>query len=213
MAKVGLTRVRPMLPHRALHSWWSHLVWSSAVLKCLIILPFNLCFVNEIQWYMEHAHKLRRYGQRAYLLFPDASSHMAFEVPISTEFQWAHIVGVQQGSKQVQGEHVKSMTEQARVPAAPRNHTFLHTRIYFGNGNLRNTNYQGTISSYLFLLTSHPCVNQPLMLKMMTRKDQERRKVGQPIVPGLSSPSSSGKKSREHCGLWVRQEVKWQQLT
>lgn len=33
--------------------------------------------------------------------------------------------GVQQTSKQVQEKHVKSMTQQAKMLAAPRNHTFL----------------------------------------------------------------------------------------
>ena len=151
MAKVGFTSTRPVPPHRALHSWWPRLIRSSADSKCLIILPFNLHFVNEIQWDMECAHKLRRYSSTYIYPFRDAPSNVVFEVPVSTGFQWAPSGGIQQASKQVQGDQVKSMTEQVRVPAAPRNHIFLCTWIYFGNVNLRNTNYRGTTSSYLSL--------------------------------------------------------------
>lgn len=60
-------------------------------LEFLIILSFTLCFVNEIQWVMEHAHK-QRYRRHKYLLIIDAPLHMASVMPISKEFQETHDV-------------------------------------------------------------------------------------------------------------------------
>lgn len=182
MAKAGFTSAQPVPPHGALHSWWPRLIRSSADSKCLIILPFNLYFVNEIQWDMECAHKLRRYSNTYIYPFHDAPSNVVFEVPVSTGFQWVPSGGIQQGSKQVQGDWVKSMTEQVRVPAAPRNHTFLCTWIYFGNINLRNTNYQGTTSSYLSLHHIPSLCSSATYAKNDNVEGKGKTELGQPIV-------------------------------
>lgn len=76
---------------------------------------------------MECAHKLKRYSNTYIYPLRDAPSNVMFEVPVSTGFQWAPSGGIQQGSKQVQGDRVKSMTEQVRVPVAPKTTlSFVH---------------------------------------------------------------------------------------
>lgn len=75
---------------------------------------------------MEYAQKLRRYSNTYIYPFRDTPSNVMFEVPVSTRFQWAPSGEIQQGSKQVQGDRVKSMTEQVRLPAAETTLSFVH---------------------------------------------------------------------------------------
>lgn len=95
------------------------------------------------------------------------------EVPVSTGFPNG---GIQQGSKQVQSDRVKSMTEEVRVPVAPK------TTLSFVHGStleMLTKETQTTKEPHLIIfphITSHPCANQPLMPKMIMWKKKERQK-------------------------------------
>lgn len=170
----------PFYP-RSLHSWWPLLIRSSADSKCLIILPFNLHFVNEIQWDVV-CSQTEEIQQHIYLPIPWNS----FKCGVwGTCKHWVP-VGPSGGIQQKDSSKFKvtglspwlSKSECQQPQETTR--SFVHG--YFGNINLRNTNYQGTTSSYLSLHHITSLCSSATYAKNDNVEGKGKTELGQPIV-------------------------------
>ena len=118
----------PVLLERLPHSEELHLVYCFAVviLKFLIILWLNMCFVSEVQQnnractWAEERHTAS--VSASFLTAPSPYSiRDAHGYRIAADPHW---VRVQRASKEVPGKHLTSGIKHAGVPTAPRGHIF-----------------------------------------------------------------------------------------